>query len=37
MKRIVLFCYGESIWNKDNCFIGWIDVDLIEKGIVDVN
>lgn len=36
MKRIVLLCYGESLWNKENCFIGWMDVDLSEKGVEEV-
>lgn len=30
--RIVLVRHGESQWNKENRFTGWIDVDLSEKG-----
>jgi len=33
MKKIVLLRHGESIWNKENRFTGWTDVDLSEKGI----
>jgi 2,3-bisphosphoglycerate-dependent phosphoglycerate mutase len=33
MKKIVLLRHGESIWNKENKFTGWADVELSEKGI----
>lgn len=33
MYKIVLLRHGESIWNKENRFTGWTDVDLSEKGI----
>ncbi len=33
MYKIVLLRHGESIWNKQNRFTGWTDVDLSEKGI----
>ncbi len=33
MKKIVLLRHGESIWNKENRFTGWTDVDLTPKGI----
>ena len=33
MKKVVLLRHGESIWNKENRFTGWTDVDLSEKGI----
>ena len=32
MHRIVLLRHGESIWNKENRFTGWTDVDLTEQG-----
>lgn len=32
MYKIVLLRHGESIWNKENRFTGWTDVDLSEKG-----
>jgi 2,3-bisphosphoglycerate-dependent phosphoglycerate mutase len=33
MKKIVLLRHGESTWNKDNRFTGWVDVGLSEKGM----
>ncbi len=30
---LVLVRHGESLWNKENRFTGWTDVDLSEKGI----
>lgn len=35
MKKIVLLRHGESLWNKQNLFSGWTDVDLTPKGIED--
>jgi 2,3-bisphosphoglycerate-dependent phosphoglycerate mutase len=32
MPKLVLLRHGESIWNRDNRFTGWTDVDLTEKG-----
>jgi 2,3-bisphosphoglycerate-dependent phosphoglycerate mutase len=32
MFRLVLLRHGESIWNKENRFTGWTDVDLSERG-----
>ena len=32
MLRLVLLRHGESTWNKENRFTGWVDVDLSEKG-----
>ena len=33
MHKLVLLRHGESIWNKENLFTGWTDVDLSEKGV----
>ncbi|MFZ0305602.1 MAG: 2,3-diphosphoglycerate-dependent phosphoglycerate mutase [Terracidiphilus sp.] len=33
MYKIVLIRHGESVWNKENLFTGWTDVDLSEKGL----
>lgn len=33
MYTLVLLRHGESLWNKENRFTGWTDVDLSEKGI----
>ncbi|MBQ5459132.1 MAG: 2,3-bisphosphoglycerate-dependent phosphoglycerate mutase, partial [Rhodocyclaceae bacterium] len=30
---LVLLRHGESVWNKENRFTGWTDVDLSEHGI----
>jgi len=30
--KVVLLRHGESVWNKDNRFTGWTDVDLSDKG-----
>ena len=32
MHRIVLLRHGESVWNRENRFTGWTDVDLTEQG-----
>jgi 2,3-bisphosphoglycerate-dependent phosphoglycerate mutase len=32
MKFLVLLRHGESVWNSENRFTGWTDVDLSEKG-----
>jgi 2,3-bisphosphoglycerate-dependent phosphoglycerate mutase len=32
MFRLVLLRHGESVWNKENRFTGWTDVDLSERG-----
>ncbi|MEO6024339.1 MAG: 2,3-diphosphoglycerate-dependent phosphoglycerate mutase [Burkholderiales bacterium] len=33
MKKLVLLRHGESVWNQENRFTGWTDVDLAEKGM----
>ena len=33
--KLVLLRHGESVWNKENRFTGWTDVDLSEKGILE--
>ncbi|MBN1830739.1 MAG: 2,3-diphosphoglycerate-dependent phosphoglycerate mutase [Deltaproteobacteria bacterium] len=33
MMKLVLIRHGESIWNRENRFTGWTDVDLSEKGV----
>ena len=32
MHKLILVRHGESLWNKENRFTGWHDVDLSEKG-----
>lgn len=33
MYKIVLLRHGESLWNKENRFTGWTDIDLSPEGI----
>jgi 2,3-bisphosphoglycerate-dependent phosphoglycerate mutase len=33
MHKIVLLRHGESVWNRENRFTGWTDVDLSERGL----
>ncbi|MDR1310980.1 MAG: 2,3-diphosphoglycerate-dependent phosphoglycerate mutase [Burkholderiaceae bacterium] len=32
MRKIVLMRHGQSVWNLENRFTGWTDVDLTEQG-----
>ena len=33
MHKLVLVCHGESVWDLDNRFTGWADVDLTPLGL----
>ncbi len=33
MQKLVLLRHGESIWNRENRFTGWTDVDLSQDGV----
>ena len=35
MATLVLLRHGESLWNKENKFTGWTDVDLTERGMYE--
>jgi len=35
MHKLVLVRHGESVWNKENRFTGWTDVELTEKGAAE--
>jgi 2,3-bisphosphoglycerate-dependent phosphoglycerate mutase len=35
MHRLVLLRHGESVWNSENRFTGWTDVDLSPRGIAE--
>lgn len=35
MGRLILVRHGESIWNRQNRFTGWVDVSLSKKGIAE--
>jgi len=36
-SKLVLLRHGESLWNKENRFTGWTDVDLSQKGIAEAS
>lgn len=33
MAQLIIFRHGQSVWNLENKFTGWVDVDLTPKGI----
>ena len=33
MIKLVLIRHGESVWNLENKFTGWTDVELSENGL----
>jgi 2,3-bisphosphoglycerate-dependent phosphoglycerate mutase len=33
MAQLVIFRHGQSVWNLENKFTGWVDVELTPKGI----
>jgi 2,3-bisphosphoglycerate-dependent phosphoglycerate mutase len=33
MKKLVIVRHGQSLWNLENKFTGWTDIELSEKGI----
>jgi 2,3-bisphosphoglycerate-dependent phosphoglycerate mutase len=35
MYKIVFMRHGESLWNRENRFTGWADIDLTEKGMAE--
>src|SRR5579884_1232014 len=37
MIELVLLRHGESLWNRENRFTGWTDVDLTEQGIAEAH
>lgn len=37
MYKVVFLRHGESLWNKENRFTGWTDVDLTEQGISEAH
>src|SRR5665648_37269 len=36
IRQVVLLRHGESVWNKENLFSGWTDVDLSDHGKEEV-
>jgi 2,3-bisphosphoglycerate-dependent phosphoglycerate mutase len=37
MTALVLLRHGESVWNRENRFTGWTDVDLSPKGVAEAH
>lgn len=35
MSKLILTRHGQSVWNAENRFTGWVDVDLSKKGIAE--
>ena len=33
MTKLILTRHGQSVWNAENKFTGWVDVDLSDKGV----
>jgi 2,3-bisphosphoglycerate-dependent phosphoglycerate mutase len=37
MNELVLVRHGQSLWNKENRFTGWVDVDLSGQGLAEAH
>lgn len=37
MVQLILLRHGESVWNRDNRFTGWTDVDLSDAGVEEAH
>ena len=35
MSKLILTRHGQSVWNAENRFTGWVDVDLSEQGTLE--
>ena len=35
MSKLTLLRHGQSVWNLENRFTGWVDVDLTERGVAE--
>ena len=35
MSKLILTRHGQSVWNAENRFTGWVDVELSEQGILE--
>jgi 2,3-bisphosphoglycerate-dependent phosphoglycerate mutase len=35
LAKLILIRHGQSVWNAENRFTGWTDVDLSEKGVLE--
>ena len=36
MSFLILVRHGQSKWNLEKKFTGWVDVDLTKKGVMDI-
>ena len=34
--KLILVRHGQSVWNVENLFTGWHDVDLSEQGLMNM-
>jgi 2,3-bisphosphoglycerate-dependent phosphoglycerate mutase len=37
MRKLVLLRHGQSLWNLENKFTGWTDIDLSDQGIQEAH
>ena len=37
MRKLVLLRHGQSLWNLENRFTGWTDVDLSDRGVTEAH
>ena len=37
MRKLVLLRHGQSVWNLENRFTGWKDIDLSDQGMVEAH
>jgi 2,3-bisphosphoglycerate-dependent phosphoglycerate mutase len=37
MVQLILLRHGESLWNRDNRFTGWTDIDLSKNGVIEAH
>ena len=37
MTKLILTRHGQSVWNAENRFTGWVDVDLSNKGVKEAD
>ena len=35
MTKLILIRHGQSVWNAENRFTGWTDVDLSDRGVLE--
>ena len=35
MSKLILTRHGQSVWNAENRFTGWVDVGLSKQGILE--